>query len=40
MAGRSRRRPRTPGVCVGIDLAGVPHRETGVAVLRAAGWSC
>ena len=32
MAGR--RRPRRPGVCVGIDLAGVPHRETGVAVLR------
>ncbi len=27
-------RPRRPGVCVGIDLAGVPHRETGVAVLR------
>ena len=23
-----------PGACVGIDLAGVPHRETGVAVLR------
>jgi predicted nuclease with RNAse H fold len=23
-----------PGVCVGIDLAGVPHRETGVAILR------
>ncbi len=22
-------------MCVGIDLAGVPHRETGVAVLRA-----
>jgi predicted nuclease with RNAse H fold len=22
-------------VCVGIDLAGVPHRETGVAILRA-----
>ena len=35
MAGRPRRRPRTPGVCVGIDLAGVPHRETGVAVLRS-----
>src|SRR5947209_7795303 len=34
--GRSkRRRPRAPGVCVGIDLAGVEHRETGVAVLRA-----
>src|SRR4051794_32717666 len=29
-----RRRPRAPGICVGIDLAGVPHRETGVAVLR------
>lgn len=24
-----------PGVCVGIDLAGVPNRETGVAILRA-----
>jgi hypothetical protein len=23
-----------PIVCVGIDLAGVPHRETGVAILR------
>jgi uncharacterized protein len=23
-----------PGACVGIDLAGLPHRETGVAVLR------
>ncbi|WP_422927111.1 DUF429 domain-containing protein [Singulisphaera sp. PoT] len=31
----ARRRPRAPGICVGIDLAGVPHRETGVAVLRA-----
>lgn len=31
VAGRRRR----PGVCVGIDLAGVPHRETGVAVLRS-----
>jgi len=31
---RPRRRPRAPGVCVGIDLAGVPHRETGVAILR------
>ena len=31
----ARRRPRRPGVCVGIDLAGVPHRETGVAVLRS-----
>jgi len=29
-----RRRPRRPGICVGIDLAGAPHRETGVAVLR------
>jgi uncharacterized protein len=29
-----RRRPRAPGVCVGIDLAGVSHRETGVAILR------
>src|SRR5262245_53857796 len=35
LEGRPRRRPRAPGVCVGIDLAGVPHRETGVAVLRA-----
>ena len=35
MAGGARRRPRAPGVCVGIDLAGVEHRETGVAVLRA-----
>src|SRR5439155_1036963 len=34
LAGR-RRRPRAPGVCVGIDLAGVEYRETGVAVLRA-----
>jgi predicted nuclease with RNAse H fold len=25
-----------PGVCVGIDLAGVPHRPTGVAILRDA----
>src|SRR4051812_4761433 len=33
-AGSRRRRPRRPGVCVGIDLAGVPHRETGVAILR------
>jgi predicted nuclease with RNAse H fold len=31
----SRRRPRRPGVCVGIDLAGVPYRETGIAILRA-----
>lgn len=29
------RRPRRPGVCVGIDLAGVEHRETGVAILHA-----
>ena len=35
MGRRSRLRPRAPGVCVGIDLAGVPHRETGVAILRA-----
>jgi uncharacterized protein len=34
LAGRSRRRPRAPGVCVGIDLAGVAHRETGVCILR------
>lgn len=27
--------PPWAGVCVGIDLAGVEHRETGVAVLRA-----
>jgi predicted nuclease with RNAse H fold len=27
-------RPRRPGICVGIDLAGVPYRETGVAILR------
>jgi uncharacterized protein len=26
--------PAGPSVCIGIDLAGVPHRETGVAVLR------
>src|SRR5438105_2109924 len=26
--------PARPAVCVGIDLAGVEHRETGVAVLR------
>src|SRR4051812_38885442 len=26
--------PGRPVVCVGIDLAGVPHRETGVAILR------
>ncbi|WP_165229174.1 DUF429 domain-containing protein [Aquisphaera insulae] len=35
MSRRSRPRPRAPGVCVGIDLAGVAHRETGVAILRA-----
>jgi predicted nuclease with RNAse H fold len=36
MAGQARRRrPRAPGICVGIDLAGVPHRETGVAILNA-----
>ena len=35
MAGRPRRRAHAPGVCIGIDLAGVPHRETGVAVLRS-----
>ncbi len=29
-----RRRPRRPGICVGIDLAGVEYRETGVAILR------
>jgi uncharacterized protein len=29
-----RSRPRAPGVCVGIDLAGVASRETGVAILR------
>lgn len=28
------RRAGQPGACVGIDLAGVPHRETGIAVLR------
>ena len=27
-------RPRRPGICVGIDLAGVEYRETGVAILR------
>ncbi|WP_435019469.1 DUF429 domain-containing protein [Tundrisphaera sp. TA3] len=29
-------RPRSlrPGICVGIDLAGVPHRSTGIAILR------
>jgi predicted nuclease with RNAse H fold len=26
--------PPQPVICVGIDLAGVPHRETGVAILR------
>ncbi|WP_435011185.1 DUF429 domain-containing protein [Tundrisphaera lichenicola] len=35
MQAQPRRRPRRPGVCVGIDLAGVPHRETGVAILRS-----
>ena len=34
MSGRTRRRPKVPGICVGIDLAGVTHRETGVAILR------
>jgi predicted nuclease with RNAse H fold len=34
MVARTRLRPRVPGICVGIDLAGVPHRETGVAILR------
>ncbi len=34
LAPRPRRRPRRPGICVGIDLAGVEHRETGVAILR------
>ncbi|WZO99909.1 DUF429 domain-containing protein [Isosphaeraceae bacterium EP7] len=34
MVARTRMRPRVPGICVGIDLAGVPHRETGVAILR------
>jgi predicted nuclease with RNAse H fold len=29
-----RTRARRPGICVGIDLAGVPHRETGIAILR------
>jgi predicted nuclease with RNAse H fold len=33
--GEEKMKRRRPGVCVGIDLAGVPHRETGVAVLRA-----
>src|SRR5437870_3146620 len=33
---RARAERRTPGsICVGIDLAGVPHRETGIAILRA-----
>src|ERR1700689_4523829 len=31
---RPRRRPRRPGICVGIDLAGGEYRETGVAILR------
>ena len=35
MSGRERRRARAAGVCVGIDLAGVPNRETGVAILRS-----
>jgi predicted nuclease with RNAse H fold len=26
--------PPQPVICVGIDLAGVPHRETGVAILH------
>lgn len=30
----SRRNRRRPGICVGIDLAGVPARETGIALLR------
>lgn len=34
MVGSTRKRPRKRGVCVGIDLAGVPHRETGVAIFR------
>ena len=25
---------RPPGACLGIDLAGLPHRETGIALLR------
>lgn len=33
-ASSPRRRPRRPGICVGIDLAGVEHCETGVAILR------
>ena len=28
------RQRRRPDICIGIDLAGVAHRETGVAVLR------
>jgi uncharacterized protein len=28
------RRLRAEGSCIGTDLAGVPHRETGVAILR------
>ena len=35
-----RRRPRRPGICVGIDLAGVEYRETGVAILRGGGSTC
>lgn len=34
MSGQTRRKPRLPDICVGIDLAGVPHRETGVAILH------
>lgn len=34
VASTPRRRPRRPGICVGIDLAGVEYRETGVAILR------
>jgi uncharacterized protein len=33
-ASTPRRRPRRPGICVGIDLAGVEYRETGVAIVR------
>lgn len=29
-----------PSICVGIDLAGVPHRETGVAILRDGHLEC
>jgi uncharacterized protein len=34
LVAQARGRPRRPGICVGIDLAGVPYRETGVAILR------